>query len=120
MDPGLRRNDGNVFCRSALPSRRSVVESQNRAAHVRVPGLVRGDAYIPYIVQGAEVTPELRTVLDAFRARIMAGFNGQGMGRRCSEVVQDCFRADVDAISDQLADKPYFLGDRLRSLDASV
>jgi isoprene-epoxide---glutathione S-transferase len=78
------------------------------------------ETYIPYIVQGAEVTPELRAALDAFRVRIMAGFNGQGMGRRCSEVVQDCFRADVDAISDYLADKPYFLGDRLRSLDASV
>jgi len=78
------------------------------------------ETYIPYIVQGAEVTPELRAGLDAFRQRIVDEFNGQGMGRRTSEVVQVFFRADIDAISDYLADKPYFLGDKLRSLDASV
>lgn len=38
------------------------------------------ETYIPYIVGGAEVTPELRSALDQFRARILAGFNGQGMG----------------------------------------
>ena len=40
------------------------------------------ETYIPYIVGGAEVTPEMRVGLDAFRERILAGFNGQGMGRR--------------------------------------
>jgi glutathione S-transferase len=78
------------------------------------------ETYIPLIVQGAEVGPELRAALDAFRQRIMDGFNGQGMGRRTSEVVQDFFRADIDAVSDYLGDKKYFTGDRLRSLDASV
>ncbi len=78
------------------------------------------ETYIPYIVPGAEVTPELRAALDAFRVRILSGFAGQGMGRRCSEIVLDCFRTDIDAISDYLADKPYFLGDRLSSIDASV
>src|SRR5437899_461501 len=37
--------------------------------------------YIPYIVQGAEVTPEMRAGLDAFSARILVEFDGQGMGR---------------------------------------
>jgi glutathione S-transferase len=78
------------------------------------------ETYIPYIVQGADVGPDLRAALDAFRARILAGFNGQGMGRRSSAIVQDCFRTDIDALSDYLADKPYFLGDKLRSLDASI
>ena len=78
------------------------------------------ETYIPYIVQGAEVTPEMRAGLDGFRQRIMDEFNGQGMGRRSSEVVQEFFRADIDALSDFLGDKPYFTGDRVRSLDASV
>src|SRR5260221_14368872 len=78
------------------------------------------ETYIPYIVQGAEVTPELRAALDAFRARILAEFDGQGMGRRNAEVVCEFFKADIDALSDYLADKPYFLGDRLHSIDASV
>ena len=36
------------------------------------------ETYIPYIVQGAEVTPQLRAFLDSFRERIMNGFVGQG------------------------------------------
>ena len=36
------------------------------------------ETYIPYIVQGAEVGPELRAFLDSFRERILNGFVGQG------------------------------------------
>ncbi|ROZ52968.1 glutathione S-transferase family protein [Rhodococcus sp. WS1] len=78
------------------------------------------ETYIPYIVQGAEVTPEMREGLDAFRGRILAEFDGQGMGRRSAEVVDEFFRADIDALSDFLGDKPFFLGDKLHSIDASV
>jgi isoprene-epoxide---glutathione S-transferase len=78
------------------------------------------ETYIPYIVQGADVTPELREMLDAFRVRILSGFVGQGMGRRASCTVLDCFRTDVDAISNYLGNKPYFLGDRLHAIDASL
>jgi len=78
------------------------------------------ETYIPYIVQGAEVTPELRAALDGFRARIMAEFDGQGMGRRSEEEVFEVFREDVDALSTYLGDKPFFLGDTPRTLDASV
>ena len=38
--------------------------------------------YIPYIVQGAEVTPQLKAFLDSFRERILNGFVGQGESRR--------------------------------------
>lgn len=78
------------------------------------------ETYIPYIVQGAEVTPEMRAGLDGFRARIMAEFDGQGMGRRSPEVVFEFFKADIDAISAYLADKEYFLGNKIHSIDASV
>ncbi len=72
------------------------------------------------IITGVEVTDEIRTALAPFRQRIMDGFNGQGMGRRTSEAVQEFFRADIDALSDYLGDKTYFTGDKLRALDASV
>ena len=42
------------------------------------------------------------------------------MGRRSAEVVVEFFRADIDALSDFLADKDFFLGDKLHSIDASV
>lgn len=72
------------------------------------------------IIVGGEVTDEVRTSLAPFRQRIMDGFNGQGMGRRTSEVVQDVFRLDIDAMSDYLGDKTYFTGDTLRAVDATV
>jgi glutathione S-transferase len=78
------------------------------------------ETYIPFIVQGAEVTPEMREGLDGFRGRILTEFDGQGMGRRSAEVVAEFFRADIDALSDFLADKDFFLGDKLHSIDASV
>jgi glutathione S-transferase len=78
------------------------------------------ETYIPYIVQGAEVTPDLRAALDGFRDRIMAEFNGQGMGRRTDEEVFEVFREDIDALSTYLDKKPFFLGDQPRTLDASV
>lgn len=76
------------------------------------------ETYIPYIVSGAEVGPELRNALDAFRTRILAGFDGQGMGRRDSQVVLDFYKVDIDAVSTFLGDKKYFLGDKIHGIDA--
>jgi isoprene-epoxide---glutathione S-transferase len=78
------------------------------------------EIYIPYIVQGADVGPELRAALMAFRDRIVAEFDGQGMGRRPDDEVLLFLKDDVDALSTFLGDKPYFMGDKLRSVDASV
>jgi isoprene-epoxide---glutathione S-transferase len=71
-------------------------------------------------VQGAEVTPELRKVLDEFRVRILAGFNGQGMGRRDTPTVLQIYKKDVDAVSDFLDNKQYALGDQVHTIDASL
>lgn len=76
------------------------------------------ETYIPYIVQGAEVGPDLRAMLDAFRVRILDGFKGQGMGRRDGATVLDFFHTDVDAISDFMGDKPYFFGNKVHTIDA--
>lgn len=71
-------------------------------------------------MQGAEVSPELRKGLDAFRERILAGFNGQGMGRRSHESVLEVYKKDIDALSDFLGSKKYFMGDQVSSLDVSA
>ncbi len=56
----------------------------------------------------------------AFRDRIVDEFNGQGMGRRPDDEVLKFLKDDIDALSVFLGDKPYFMGDKLRSVDASV
>lgn len=83
--------------------------------------------YIPYILgQGDKSYEEVwgaldddfKAFVDAFRERILAGFNGQGMGRRPDEEVVEIFKEDIDAMSDFLADKPFLMGDQPSSFDA--
>ncbi|ETN36427.1 uncharacterized protein HMPREF1541_08705 [Cyphellophora europaea CBS 101466] len=76
------------------------------------------EVYIPYVVQGAEVGPELRAALDGFRTRILAEFDGQGMGRRPAECVLVFYRKDVDALATYLKDKKYFMGNKVHTIDA--
>ena len=78
------------------------------------------EIYVPVLVQGAEVGPELRAFLEAFRARILANFDGQGMGRRDSATVLQFYKADIDALSDFLGDKKYLMGDKPHEVDARV
>lgn len=78
------------------------------------------ETYIPHIVQGAEVTKELRQYLDAFRSRILDGFNGQGMGRRDSAYVLELYKEDIDAISSFMGEKKYFFDDKVRTIDCMV
>ena len=78
------------------------------------------ETYIPAIVGGAEVGPELREALDAFRVHIVEEFNLQGMGGRTDEEVFDIYRVDIDALSDYLGDKPWFMGDAPTTVDATV
>lgn len=76
------------------------------------------EVYIPHIVGGAEVGPELRAALDAFRDRILAQFMGQGMGRRDAECVLTFYKKDIDALSTFLGGNKYFLGGKVHVIDA--
>lgn len=78
------------------------------------------ETYIPYIVQGAEVGPELRAVLDNFRVRILDGFKGQGMGRRDADTVRTFYETDIDVLADYLGEKPYLLGDKPHVVDTGM
>jgi len=46
--------------------------------------------------------------------------HGHGMGRHSEAEIMDIGRADLDALSAFLADKPYFLGEAATSLDATA
>lgn len=63
---------------------------------------------------------ELRQKLATFRRRILAEFEGQGAGRCSVEEVYARARRDVDALAGQLGARRYFMGDKLRSIDATV
>jgi glutathione S-transferase len=80
----------------------------------------RFETYIPYIVGGAEVGPELRTALLAFREKIADEHDKQGMGLRPGEDVLACLQEDLDALSTFLGDKPFFLGEEPTSFDATI
>ena len=58
--------------------------------------------------------------MEEFRKLILSEFVGQGMGRFPDAVVYERARTDIDAISDFLGSKPFFMGDRLRSIDANL
>jgi len=78
------------------------------------------ETYVPFIAGGGEVSAELRAGLDQFREMIKAQVDGQGMGRRSNEEVYELAKIDLQAISDFLGDKPYFLGDEPHAIDASL
>ena len=82
--------------------------------------LDRFEIYIPYIVGGAEVGPELREALLAFRDKIVDEHMKQGMGLRSTEDVARCLQEDLDALSTFLGDKQFFLGDEPTSFDATI
>ena len=52
------------------------------------------------------------------RRGLLAELRGQGMGRHRDEEIQAIGCRDIDAAADFLADKPYFMGERPRSIDA--
>lgn len=73
------------------------------------------------IVGGLEVLPPpVEQLLEMARGEILAQQRGHGMGRRPPAEVLSVFKTDLDAVSDFLADKPFFLGDRPHWIDASV
>jgi isoprene-epoxide---glutathione S-transferase len=76
------------------------------------------EVYIPYIIGSTDPPPtEVREALDAFRARILAQFQGQGMGRRDAECVCTFYKKDIDALSTFLGGNKYFLGAKVHVID---
>lgn len=65
--------------------------------------------------------PVIRDLVAAlYRRRIKGQIMGHGLGRLSSEEAFSLGREDLDALAEFLADKPYFMGSRPCSLDASA
>ena len=78
------------------------------------------EIYVPMIVQTDQVPPETRAELDALRDHMLDEYVNQGMGLKSEDDVYETFKVDADAISDFLGAKPFFMGDKPRSIDANV
>lgn len=78
------------------------------------------ETYAPIFGGKVDPAPELRDAMESFRRTIMDEFDGQGMGRLGNTEVYARARQDVDALSDQLGDRPFLLGQRLYTIDANV
>lgn len=78
------------------------------------------ETYIPFLVPGVEVGPELRAGLLAYRVKIADELEKQGMGLRTDDDVLRCLKEDIDALSAYLGDKDFFLGADPTSYDATI
>lgn len=61
-----------------------------------------------------------RDIADAFRKVILDQLHGHGMGRHTQEEAYSIGIADLRAISDYLGDKPFFMGEQLTTVDATL
>jgi glutathione S-transferase len=57
---------------------------------------------------------------DMYRKMILDQLQGHGMGRHTAEEVHRIGREDLAAVSDHLGNKPFFLGERPTTVDATV
>jgi glutathione S-transferase len=65
-------------------------------------------------------TDQLQPILDSIRENFRSQMYGHGMGRHSSEEIFLLMRADFQALSDFLADKPFFMGDQPTTVDATL
>ena len=56
----------------------------------------------------------------AYRRKIWGAASGHGMGLRTDDDTLDNLKADLDALSAFLADKPFFMGTEPTSYDATI
>lgn len=68
----------------------------------------------------SDVPAAFRTFFDDFRHRVLSAFMTGGWGRMSAEQIYLRAREDIDAIANQLGDRPYLMGYAPRSIDAGV
>ncbi|MGQ0619264.1 MAG: iIsoprene-epoxide--glutathione S-transferase [Panacagrimonas sp.] len=76
--------------------------------------------YLRLIAGTDDISPELQAFGDAWRGRVLKGYENGGWTRLPKETLYARARQDVDALSDVLGDRPFFMGDCPRWIDASV
>lgn len=78
------------------------------------------EKYLRIIAGTDDVPPPLRAFGDDFRHRILLEFMQGGWGRMSGDQLYARAREDVDALSNFLGDKTYFMGAKPRWIDAAV
>ena len=78
------------------------------------------ETYLRIIAGTDDVPAPLRAFADDFRHRILTAFMQGGWGRMSSDVIYRRARADIDALSNFLGSKAFFMGEQPRSIDATV
>ncbi len=77
--------------------------------------------YLPsFVPPGVEPEPAFLEAMAAYREKIWSAAAGHGMGLRTDQDVLDNLKADIDALSDFLDTKDYFLGQDPSSYDATI
>lgn len=59
-------------------------------------------------------------VAGLIRRKVKRDLHGHGIGRHSEQTIYHLAEMDIAALSEQLGDKPYLMGDRICSLDASA
>lgn len=78
------------------------------------------EIYLRIFAESDEVPPDLRAFADDFRFRILNEFMNGSWGRLPASVLYERARKDIDALSDFLGDKAFFMGAEPRWVDANV
>ena len=78
------------------------------------------ETYLRIIAGTDDVPPPLRAFADDFRHRILTEFMHGGWGRMSGDMIYRRARADIDALSNFLGSKAFFMGEQPRSIDAAV
>lgn len=77
--------------------------------------------YLPsFVPPGQEPSPEFLAAMGAYREKIWGAASGQGVALRPDDEVLTNLKADLDALSDFLGEKPFFLGSEPTSYDATI
>jgi isoprene-epoxide---glutathione S-transferase len=78
------------------------------------------EKYLRIIAGTNDIPPGLRAFGDDFRFRILNEFMNGGWGRMSYDAIYRRARTDVDTLSGYLGDKPFFMGEKPRTVDAPV
>lgn len=76
--------------------------------------------FMDEFIDDLENKEAIAPVFPMVREAVVKSMWAHGMGRHSIDEVWEIGKADITAMADLLADKPYFLGDKPTSLDASA
>lgn len=126
----LQQKYGNPLGEGVTPAERATMLAFNRMIdeHTYWTAVIQPrwretanwEIYLRIIAGSQDVPPALRAFADDFRFRILNEFMNGGWGRQPAEALYKRARADIDALSDFLGDKPFFMGSQPRWVDAPV